>query len=227
MTGACDAEGGALTGFASPALHDLEARFGITLIGRDHSRLEEPETAADRAAAVWVRSTDTGFRRAAGASAPPVWLYDRFKWGPHDWPVRWRDVTRMPRHDCGLMAALSTEIYRFRGGRAFPVQLILRFNPQSSNGWAGLWEGAGLTPHWCSEAFAYHEATAVLDVNNEAHVWDALGRFWLPIRSAASYEGVAAFRIVRDVASDRPDPTVRSQRVEMNRWHLTEPQVQA
>lgn len=198
----------------------LEATVGFDLAEREHSAVEPIETPADRAAALWLKSMDIAFRRRAGASTPPVWLYEKFKWGPHRWPVQWRDITRMPYHDCGLMAALSTEVYRLRGYRVLPAQLVLHFNSQSTRGWTGLWRSAGLTPHWCDGEFAYHEGTAVVGKDNELHIWDALGRFWLPMRNRLSYEGIFALRLISE-------PNVKLSRLSayfdgmaLNEWNL-------
>lgn len=197
----------------------LEATVGFDLAERGHSAVEPIEAPADMAAALWLKSMDIAFRRRVGASMPPVWLYEKFKWGPHRWPVQWRDITRMPYHDCGLMAALSTEIYRLRGYRVMPAQLVLHFNSQSTRGWTGLWRSAGLTPHWCDGEFAYHEGTAVVDKDNELHIWDALGRFWLPIRESLSYEGIVAFRLISDPAVEIPLPTMKSCQVTPDHWY--------
>lgn len=198
---------------------NLEAIVGFELASRGHSALEPIANSSDTAAALWLKSMDIAFRRRAGASMPPVWLYEKFKWGPHRWPVRWRDITHMPHHDCGLMAALSTEIYRLRGYRVLPAQLVLHFNHQSTRGWTGLWQSAGLTPHWCEGDFAYHEGTAVLDKHHELHIWDALGRFWLPIRESLSYEGIVAFRLISGSAVRLPLPSVKSDQINPNHWY--------
>ncbi len=180
---------------AEADITELERRFNFSLQGRTPSELEPEENAQDRAAKMWLQTLDRGFRAIAGEGAAPTWIYDRFHWGAHDWPVRWRDIPWMHTTDCGLMAALSTEIYRWRGVCAVTVQVVLKFNPWSTLGWANLWRAAGLSAHWCNGDYAYHELTGVLDRNGELLLWDALGRFWMPLPSYETYEGIVALRI--------------------------------
>lgn len=179
------------------AVSRLEAAFCIALERREHSEVEVAHGAPDRAVIAWLRALDRGdlARAGAGRDAPPVWIYDQFKWGPHPWPVRWRDLPDMPYTDCGLMAALSTAVFQWRGLTALPVQLILHFNPESARGWGNLWDRAGLGAHWCAPAHAYHEVTGVIDERGFIRFWDALGRFWLPVSGQVSYENIAALRL--------------------------------
>lgn len=172
----------------------LEEVVGISLIARNHSELEPPTSAADWAVRAWLESLDRAFVVRAGGNAPPVWIHEAFKWGPHPWPVRFADLPAMPFTDCGLMAALSTAVYRWRGFTALPVQVILLFNRESAQGWANLWTRVGLPAHWCSDHFAYHELTGVVDEIGRMRLWDALGRFWLPVTGRAVYENIVALR---------------------------------
>ena len=80
----------------------LTALSGIRFQNRWHSTLEPTSGFEDRKAQIWLRWMDNSFRAQSGRWAPPVWLYNRFKWGPHSWPVRWRDLPHMRVTDCGL-----------------------------------------------------------------------------------------------------------------------------
>jgi hypothetical protein len=101
----------------------------------------------------------------------------------------------METHDCGAMAALSTEIYKMRGVDARPIQLILAFNETTTDAWSALWRDTILEYPWCGKGFAYHEATAVFDDQGQFQIWDPLGRFWLPLEMGAGYESVVAYRV--------------------------------
>ncbi len=196
----------------------LEAQVGFPLRHRGHSAIEPAVSAADRAAAVWIRALDQAFRRRAGKHVPPVWLYETFKWGPHPWPVRWSEIPHLPYTDCGLMAALSTAVYRARGAHVMPVQLVLKFNPESTRGWSGLWRNSRLRPHWCTGIYAYHEGTAVIEGDHQCRIWDPLGRFWLPLRSDPGYEGIVALRLVHDTDDSMPLPRLAGSVVSPDRW---------
>ncbi len=195
----------------------LTCLTGIEFGGRDVSTIEPAECAADRDVIRWLRAIDRSFVTES-CDAPPVWLFHQFKWGPHAWPVRWRDIPEMPYTDCGFMAALSVEIYRWRKAPVFPCQLVLSFTEESTSGWARLWGAAGLGAHWCSGTFAYHEGCALIGPDGEARIWDPLGRFWLPVSSCVHYEGVIAFRICgkEDL---RPLVKVNGRRVGTGVWY--------
>jgi len=195
----------------------LEARFGLELAAREPSWIEPCTTAEDRAARLWIMGRDRAFRAVADEATPPVWLSRAFKWGPHGWPVRWADIPAMPRHDCGLMAALSTELFRERGHPAVAVQLILSFNRESIRGWSDLWRNQDLDFPWCGDGYAYHEGTGVIAANGEFRVWDPLGRFWLPFVERETYEGICALRLC---ALDRYVPLARigGRGVPLDRW---------
>ena len=202
-------------------MFELERRVGFALQDREHSEIEPAEGARDIVPQLWLQALDREFRAVAGAGAAPVWIYDTFKWGPHDWPVRWRDVPVMRYTDCGLMAALSTEVYRWRGTFAAPVQLVLKFNGWSTLGWANLWRTAALPAHWCDGDYAYHEVTGVAGRGGELRLWDALGRFWMPAPVHETYEGIVALRIDGD-----PQRIARigGQRLRSGRWYALPPE---
>lgn len=196
----------------------LQETFGFGLLGRSHSKIEPLASRADTAARLWVRSMDHAFVAETSTETPPIWLYERFRWGPHAWPVRWCDVPTMERHDCGLMAALSTEILQWRGWRAFPAQFVLYFNDVSTRGWSNLWKSAQVPDDWCAGNFAYHEGTAVLGHDGQMRFWDPLGRFWLPIPNCYSYEGIVALRF-NTQGTVSPLARCAERQLLPNRWY--------
>lgn len=162
---------------------------------RQPSRIEPATSREDRLAREWFRYCDLTFLAGQAAGTPPIWIYDLFRWGPHEWPVGWADLWTMQAHDCGAMAALSTEIYKMRGVDARPIQLILAFNETTTDAWSALWRDTILEYPWCGNGFAYHEATAVFDCHGQFQIWDPLGRFWLPLGTGEGYESVVAYRV--------------------------------
>jgi len=173
----------------------FESRFGLAMGNREPSLIEPVSSREDRIAREWFRHCDLTFLAGQPCGTPPIWIYDLFRWGPHRWPVAWVDLLAMPSHDCGAMAALSTEIYQMRGVDARPIQLVLSFNDSATVGWSALWRDTVLDYDWCGRGFAYHEATAVFDRRGRFKIWDPLGRFWLPLGGGEGYERIAAYRV--------------------------------
>ena len=202
---------------ADPAA--LERLVGLGLDARPHSWIDGGDTLQDRLVQAWLRSTDRAFLSAAGCNAPPVWLAHRFAWGPHAWPISWRDIPRMPVLDCGAIAALSTELFRWRDWDAAPVQLLLQFTPESVRGWQALWREAGADGSWAARSFAYHEATLAVMPSGDGRIWDPLGRFWLPVAPQPGYEGLVALRVCGADAFERIVP-LAGQRLRSGVWYV-------
>lgn len=173
----------------------LSQKIGLdmSLRGRPASVLDDPDTREGSIARATVAVMDKS--PYAGLDHPPAWLHREFKWGPHSWPVSWASIFKMENIDCGVFQALSTYVYRERGIEAHALQLLLRFNPESTRGWSGLWTQAGLEAHWCSGRLAYHEATLLVDQARQGGIFDPMGPFFLQVKEHPGYEGVVALRL--------------------------------
>lgn len=100
-------------GISIPNISELEKRLGIELKEREYSEIIRGNTKEDNVAIMWVKSLDKGFVGRTSKNAPPVWIYHKFKWGPHSWPVKWSDLPNMKKIDCGMSAALTTFVYQY------------------------------------------------------------------------------------------------------------------
>ena len=58
----------------------------------------------------------------------------------------------------------------------------------------------------------------MVDRSGGMKLWDALGRFWIPVGAAASYEGVVALRVCEPVGLSRL-ATINGQRLRSGRWY--------
>jgi len=135
---------------------------------------------------------------------PPMWLNKELAWGPHQWPVQWEDVLNMKFVDCGVFAAISTEVSSALGLRAHPLQMLIKFNKWNVLGWKGLWKNAGFEANWCEGDIAYHEGTLVVDKNGKGQLFDPQGPFYHNLHECPGYESPVAFRFFSDKEVEVP-----------------------
>ena len=173
----------------------LEEKTGLVLglSERPVSVLSEPDTLEGGIARMWLR-----YVAGSHQTAPPLWLNRCFKWGPHSWPVRYADVPEMEYIDCGVFAAISTEISTMHGLEAYPLQMLLKFNELNVKGWQMSWKEAGMDSHWCAGDTAYHEGTLWIDKEGKGQLFDPQGPFSHSLHESPSYESPVAFRFFSD-----------------------------
>lgn len=136
---------------------------------------------------------------AAAASQPPgdrglAWIGDRWRWGPHAWPLHWCEIVARDRLDCGALAALAFMVLEARGRTALPVQLVEEYDQGASGAWGTLWTRALLPSDWLHVAFAYHEAVATLDAGHLS-VWDPTDGRRIDRGPSKGYGAVRAIRV--------------------------------
>jgi len=108
----------------------------------------------------WFLALDRSLR--PGDEAMPVWIRQRYEWGPSPWPLFWCEAVRADRLDCGALAALAREALASRRALVFPRQLVQRFDRGAIAQWKEVWRKAGCPIDWIAEEYVYHEACAVL-----------------------------------------------------------------
>ena len=122
----------------------------------------------------WMRGMDQSLSRSdVGHVTRPLWLRERYEWGPRRWPMAWCDFPDSDTLDCGAFSAVTTDLYRVRGESASTVQLIFRYPQQTVDMWHALWSSAGCTPHWIRGHHIYHEATALFRPDGTIEIWDS------------------------------------------------------
>ncbi len=126
---------------------------------------------------------------------PPTWIRESFDWGPRRWPLHWCEIRRRDSLDCGALAALSCEVFRARGQRCVPVQLIQSFSEHDAAHWRRRWQGAKLPTNWIRGPLVYHEACGVLTEDPAIRIWDSTDNVWIEPDQMPGYAATVAIRV--------------------------------
>lgn len=189
------------------------------LADRAPSFLLAHQAACCQTARVWFAS----MARSVGAQevGPPLWIRERWQWGPIDWPLYWCEAMAAERLDCGALAALGCSAVETLGGAALPVQLVEQFDTSAIESWRDSWQGAKIAP-WTWVDFAYHEAIALLD-GTRVSIWDTTAACWLDQKATAGYAALAAIRIWpllgRATPPEPPSVLWRDRWFQVGVWH--------
>jgi hypothetical protein len=146
----------------------------------------------------WFSSMDVSLRDS-DRYAGPVWLRERYAWGPNRWPLYWCHAVASSGLDCGALAALARHVFSSRGVQALPVQSVHRFPVHNIRHWVSTWEQAGVACEWVSGDLVYHE-TCAIRLQGQIRIWDPTDNCWMA-DSSYGYGSVVALRIVADDAS--------------------------
>ena len=162
------------------------------------SLISNHEAVCCRTALAWFRGIDATFSYMGTDWHPPKWLRRKYDWGPVPWPLFWCSVAAAQRLDCGALAALAVQLYRFRGQPVTPAQLILRYPIHATEQWSRMWEREDLDSSWIVDNLCYHEACAVLD-GSRLTMWDPTESRWLepPGSPKEGFAAVVAVRIFK------------------------------
>ncbi len=120
-------------------------------------------------ARAWFLNMDRGLY--SRNRALPVWIHQRYQWGPSRWPLFWCEAVKADKLDCGAQAALTLEALAERGIPALPCQTVRKFDPRTISQWRASWEKDGCKAEWAAGEYAYHETVAILP-GNRLQVWD-------------------------------------------------------
>jgi hypothetical protein len=163
----------------------------------------------------WIFAMDYSQLNGAGILTGPRWLRQRFTWGPTSWQIHWCEAVRKKHLDCGVFASIATEIFRLRGARSFPVQLVQRFSPEATSQWQQRWDDEEVSTHWIGENLIYHEGSAVVVENSEIKIWDPSASWWIGPNQFNGYGSSVALRV-----NAGPDAvyTWGPHRVHSNEW---------
>jgi hypothetical protein len=187
-----------------------------------HSSLSHHDEACCAVAREWVLAMDHAELHGGPALTGPGWLRRKHEWGPSSWPIHWCEAVERETLDCGALAALTHEIYRSRGARSFPTQLIQRYSAQNTDHWERRWREASTPVQWIDGSLIYHEACAVVLCGEEIGIWDPSACSW--VRPDAD-DGYATTRALRVLTPDGGAPerfTWGSHCVVPGAWHTVE-----
>lgn len=190
-----------------------------TIISQLHSRsvstLSRHEDDCCAIAAAWFDTSASA--HASTSPGPPVWLRQRWNWGPCQWPHYWCEVMRNETADCGVLAALAHRCFALSGRRGVRVQLLEQFDQSAASHWSAMWsEVPGVEP-WIFGEVVYHEAAGVLADDGGLRIWDPTDSCWVEARSETGRGAIVALRVVSDEESE-PDCQWKQRRLRGNVW---------
>jgi hypothetical protein len=125
----------------------------------------------------------------------PRWLRQRFNWGPGVYPLHWCEVLKKTALDCGILSAISYELFTYRGVKAFRLQLVQQFAETDSAHWYSVWENKSASTAWIRGDVIYHEGCAVLLRSNEIKLWDSSAGWWIDSKTTSGYGSILAVKI--------------------------------
>ena len=143
----------------------------------------------------WIINTDLSSLNGANPLTGPRWLRHRFEWGPGTYPLYWCELPAKSVLDCGILAAISFEIFVHRGVPTFRAQLIQEFADSASTHWRRAWENDRAHTSWIDGRLIYHEGCAVMVRPNELKLWDSSAGWWVDPKAVRGYGSVLAVRI--------------------------------
>ena len=164
----------------------------------------------------WIIDTDFSVLNGANPLTGPRWLRQRFEWGPGVYPLHWCEVPKKTALDCGILAAISYELFTHRGVRAFRAQLVQEFADSASAHWRSAWEGDSAITAWIEGKVIYHEGCAVIGRSNEIKLWDSSAGWWVDPKTTSGYGSILAVKISAN--EDITDLQWGHHRLTTNRW---------
>ncbi len=170
----------------------------------------------------WLAAMDYSMLNTSSVLMGPRWIRQRYNWGPTTWQIHWCEVVRKSSLDCGAQAALADEVFKARGVKSYPVQLVQEFSKEATRQWADKWNGAETSVFWINENLIYHEGCAVaVGKDNEIKLWDASAAWWINPRQFGGYGGLRAVRLF---ASPNDSTTYNwgRHRITANQWQEIE-----
>lgn len=160
------------------------------------SRISHHGTACCEIAREWLTATDHSQLGAGSKLTGPRWIRQVFKWGASSFPIYWCEAVREKRLDCGALAALAYEVFKARGVKVFPAQMVQKYSKIATDQWTNNWFEDDNSPlPWVEKDLIYHEGVAVMTGSGELKVWDASAGWWIDPRSSNGYGSLLALRI--------------------------------
>ncbi len=144
----------------------------------------------------WFLAMDKSHLAPNGTSLMPIWIQEKYKWGPSKWPIYWCEAIESEFLDCGAQAALYHESIRGRGVNTLLTQLVLWHTQQDCAHWNKMWEQKGVTCNWITSPFVYHEVCAVLfDGQRTPQILDPQNNCWIDPNQGFGYKRPVAIRV--------------------------------
>ncbi len=171
-------------------------------------------------AKAWFLAMDASETGSESLLQPPVWLAERYSWGPAKWPMRWCEVIRDKILECGPLAALARASYIRRGIRAFPVQIVKLESASTVTHWKKRWEEAGYSADWMKGRYAFHETVGIVVDSCELRIWDPTEYHWIDKDAQGITRGMVALRVCAEVTDWPGNLSWGEKSIDVNRWNV-------
>jgi hypothetical protein len=167
----------------------------------------------------WLFSTDHSQLNGEDRLMGPRWLRRKYDWGPSQWPMSWCHAIEQESLDCGALAALSRGVFEARKVTCHPVQLIQKYNEDTTEHWFKEWTDHPASTHWIDGELIYHEVCAVETAENEIRVWDPSSGWWANPKHVGGYAAVRAVRVITSLSANK---TIRwgNHTFQTGGWHV-------
>ncbi|HZH31901.1 MAG TPA: hypothetical protein VEY11_14140 [Pyrinomonadaceae bacterium] len=170
----------------------------------------------------WVLSTDYSRLNAGNTLTGPRWIRQKYTWGPSTWPIYWCEAVERKTLDCGVLAALTQEVFAARGVKSYHAQFIQQYTEEATRQWAISWNNSDASVHWIKDDLIYHEGCAVVVRDNEIRLWDPSAAWWVNPKQFGGYGGLLALRVFVPQANAPAELVWGTQRISPNHWQKIE-----
>lgn len=144
-------------------------------------------------ARAWFRTLAVSHRTD---SVFPLWILERWPWGPSYWPFYWCALPGVRELDCGVRSHLAAAALRGCGVDALQAQVALYLTPSILSEYEARWQGRGCSTDWIAPGLGYHEVVAILDASARTfRLWDPNTNAYLDLARRPAFRGVASVRI--------------------------------
>jgi hypothetical protein len=170
----------------------------------------------------WFLAMDASETGSNSLLQPPVWICERYVWGPAKWPMHWCEVVAAKTLECGALAALARASYARRGTRVFPVQIVRIENHSTVAHWAIRWEKAGFNADWIKGTYVFHETVGVVAGWRDLRIWDPTENHSVEASARGKEGGVAALRVVAGITDWPRVLSWEGDIINVNTWYVFE-----
>ncbi|HZH33735.1 MAG TPA: hypothetical protein VEX64_02785 [Pyrinomonadaceae bacterium] len=183
-----------------------------------YSKISHHGRACCEIAREWLFSMDFSQLNGGSLLTGPRWIRAKYNWGPSRWEIYWCEAVREKTLDCGALAHLAHEVFKMRGVRSFPVQLVQQFNEDATSQWTNKWDDKEISTHWINKDLIYHEGCAVVTQDNEIKIFDPSAGWWLNPQQFGGYGGLLALRLFAPESQASSHFNWGEHRITPNQW---------
>lgn len=130
----------------------------------------------------------------------PVWLFDKYEWGPTPWPISWCELVKEKYIDCGAFSALTREIFKAQGHAVHPAIGLFSFGENCTSHWKEYWnkklpqKKEGQFFPWIGNKIVYHEVCLLEQPDGSARIFDSTFGIWYEPHKREGHGALLAVR---------------------------------